>query len=376
MLRILMTPLAFAFILVLSGIAPQAQATDAVSHAAAAPAPAPQPALYWQQTETGDATFHGTWAWDVARQQFNASWNNGASAALKYQRNDRDQVILTRTDYAGSSKGLTARYVGTRTSSGIEGTVEWRWGNNVRRGSWKASVQTPDARGDGQTSPIGLTRARQVFRTMAAQSDIAFRFPRDGCYARAHLMIQRMQPEGLAPMRVWSFAHPDRLHVRTANDPRAYVEWTYHVAPLLKVRGSNGLIYDMVIDPSMFKEPVTVTTWKNAQKRSPSSSEPWISRTRLGQPPLLANGRRAAGSGYWPAADPPEGIDANARRIMTAYKPYEGRTLANPYRVAVAAGASSPPVLDLGALGRPGGLMHGGLSESAGGEELDEHVEG
>jgi hypothetical protein len=172
---------------------------------------------------------------------------------------------------------------------------------------------------------ITLEEAKRLFEIMAKQPDISFGFPVDGCYARAHLMVRRMQALGYRPGKVWTFARSKRqpLVCRTANHPRGYVTWRYHVAPSVRVR-IDKKVYTMVIDPSMFQGPVTVSRWARAQ-RSRNKRTPYMCKTRIGQPPRKPNGRRTAGSGYWPSADPRRGKDYHAERVMRLFKPYEGR---------------------------------------------------
>src|SRR5436309_3191436 len=100
---------------------------------------------------------------------------------------------------------------------------------------------------------------------MAAQGDIAFRYPADGCYARAYLMMQRMRVLVLDPGRAWSISSnpADPLWVSTPNDPSGKVEWWYHVAPTVPVQQPDGSVKDMVIDPSTSDHPVTPEEWMN-----------------------------------------------------------------------------------------------------------------
>ncbi len=165
--------------------------------------------------------------------------------------------------------------------------------------------------------PLTPEQAQKLFDEMAAQPDIAFKFPVDGCYSRAHLMAQRMQAQGVTPGKAWTFASGpgDPLWVNTPNHPDGRVEWGYHVAPTVPVRGADGRTQDMVMDPSMFNRPVTVDEWRDAQHDHPT-----VVQTRLGEPPIPSRG----GSGYWPGADPPEGVDENARETMEDYKRREG----------------------------------------------------
>jgi hypothetical protein len=167
----------------------------------------------------------------------------------------------------------------------------------------------------------------QIFRWLAGQRDIAFRFPADGCYARAHLMIRRLQKQGFKPYKVWTFQNHDPLFVLTSNHPSGHVEWRYHVAPLLRVRFSNGRQSWFVIDPALFKAPATIAQWRDVQKKPGSEYTPFVRLTRLGQAPKDGNGTQLTGSGYWPGADPREGLDAHSAKMMRLYKPYEGRIL-------------------------------------------------
>jgi len=165
--------------------------------------------------------------------------------------------------------------------------------------------------------PMSPPAAAALFAIMASQGDIAFKYPTDGCYARAHLMVQRMQQLGATPGKVWSFAGSptDPLWVTTPNDPAGYVTWGYHVAPTVPVQQPDGTVQDMVIDPSIYDHPVPVGQWKDIQNDSPT-----ISQTQPGQPPP-----GSAGSGYWPAADPVSGADADAAKTMKQFKRMEGQ---------------------------------------------------
>src|SRR5262249_36947437 len=112
---------------------------------------------------------------------------------------------------------------------------------------------------------IGWGRAQVVFQAMASHKEIAFHYPTDGCYSRAHLMCLLMTDQGLRPHKVWAFANGEALTVRTTHDPRGVVQWCFHVAPTLGVRHDNGQIEEVVIDPSLFDRPVTIGEWRAAQ---------------------------------------------------------------------------------------------------------------
>jgi hypothetical protein len=140
-------------------------------------------------------------------------------------------------------------------------------------------------------------------------------------------MAQRLLGMGIQPGKVWAFAQgksfkkfknlPVNLVVRTPHHPAGMVRWSYHVAPTIRVRRADGSVQMMVIDPSLFHEPVTIKKWLAVQTNG--SKKPFVSKTRLGQPPLLPNGKRARGHGYWPANDPGD-PDAHARAKMKEFK--------------------------------------------------------
>jgi hypothetical protein len=123
---------------------------------------------------------------------------------------------------------------------------------------------------------LSPARAQQVFNAMAATSCdpltvpapcIPFLYPDDGCWARAHEMCRLMINQGLSPRKVWidhSTGH--LLHVNTRSNPQCYVEWYWHVAPTLCVRGPTFFrTRRMVLDPSLFTSPVPEATWKGLQ---------------------------------------------------------------------------------------------------------------
>jgi hypothetical protein len=183
-------------------------------------------------------------------------------------------------------------------------------------------------------------QAWAAYRLMAAQKDIAFKFPADGCYARAHLMVRRLQAKGYKPYKVWTFANGDSLQVRTQNDPRGQVTWRYHVAPIIRVRLKDGRQGWYVIDPALFDRPMSIKGWTKVQKKASSQYEPIVRVTPPGKAPVDAGGKQLPGSGYWPGPDPKVGVDRHAAATMKRYKPLEGKL--PPRSVASSASPSAP----------------------------------
>lgn len=116
------------------------------------------------------------------------------------------------------------------------------------------------------------TGAQAVFDALAATSCdpltvpapcIPFRYPDDGCWARASEMCRLMVAMGRDPAKVWIRGD---LEVISQNKPGCHVYWGWHVAPTLCVRGAfPWTVTRMVIDPSLFTTPVTEAQWKAIQ---------------------------------------------------------------------------------------------------------------
>jgi hypothetical protein len=163
---------------------------------------------------------------------------------------------------------------------------------------------------------LSMEQVAMLFFLLSNIDSIAFKFPRDGCYARAQIMANLMSSLGATPQKAWTFASDpsDPLWVNSPNVPEGKVEWGYHVAPTVQVTQPDGSVQSMVVDPSMYDHPVTLDQWVADQH-----DHPHVVQTDPGQPPTTAGG-----SGYWPAPDPAEGADIHAFETMEDYKLREG----------------------------------------------------
>ncbi|MBF0313107.1 MAG: hypothetical protein HQK52_06800 [Oligoflexia bacterium] len=109
---------------------------------------------------------------------------------------------------------------------------------------------------------------QQLFNEIKNRDDIPFRYPADGCFARAHLMADYMAGLGINSMKIFSQSTnpPPMLYAETPNHPSGGVSWRYHVAPVIFVRNASGESLPQVIDPSINKDrPVTPDEWMQAQ---------------------------------------------------------------------------------------------------------------
>jgi hypothetical protein len=75
---------------------------------------------------------------------------------------------------------------------------------------------------------------------------IPFRYIPDGCYARAHMMVDRMQQDGYSAAKIYAIGN---LSAKNSVFPQG-VSWWYHVAPLVLVN-DNGKQRLVVVDPAV-----------------------------------------------------------------------------------------------------------------------------
>jgi hypothetical protein len=109
-------------------------------------------------------------------------------------------------------------------------------------------------------------KAEELFKLLAEDKNVPFRFADEGCYARAHYMAQKLERLGVISGKV--FIEGQYLHVASPESPNKEVYWGFHVASVVKVRVGNK-IENMVFDPSIFSKPVTIAEWEDIQTRPP-----------------------------------------------------------------------------------------------------------
>lgn len=125
--------------------------------------------------------------------------------------------------------------------------------------------------------------AQDLFQQLQAQEHIPFDYPVDCCYSRANEMSRILEAKGIASRKYWLFADLEgRLgkgkslltplkggqpveffNVETGR--REAVEWLYHVAPVVKVRKSDGSLAETILDPSVAGQPVSPEQWRKIQ---------------------------------------------------------------------------------------------------------------
>ena len=84
-----------------------------------------------------------------------------------------------------------------------------------------------------EVSTISYQKATELFRTFSEQKQIPFKYPIDGCYARATEMSRISEKQGVKMARVYSSG---QLQVKTDLPKYPLVQWGWHVAPDLSQR--------------------------------------------------------------------------------------------------------------------------------------------
>lgn len=108
-------------------------------------------------------------------------------------------------------------------------------------------------------------------------STIPFGYAVDGCYARAHKMRQIIIANGYECAK--QFVYGSSLAARSLSG--CCVQWSYHVAPLVRFKNSSGAIELRILDPSLFSAPVAVDTWLNKVKDATCVSSANVTSTAL-----------------------------------------------------------------------------------------------
>lgn len=120
-------------------------------------------------------------------------------------------------------------------------------------------------------STISPSQAQELFgqlcKATALADDwmpqVAFQFPRNYCWARAHLTSHIAATMGVETLKVWLFPPKGAtaFNVATPNDPRGYVQWQFHVASAAQT--DDGRVF--VFDPALFDTAVPEEQWCSVQ---------------------------------------------------------------------------------------------------------------
>ncbi len=111
---------------------------------------------------------------------------------------------------------------------------------------------------------LSLDELNALFDELAANPEIPFRYPVDGCYARAQKMVMLMEEKGIISGKGWIQGD---LYV---DSPMGEINWSYHVAPLVLVKTPKGPV-PYIIDPSLSKKAIPFSEWTAIMMKKPDS---------------------------------------------------------------------------------------------------------
>ena len=107
------------------------------------------------------------------------------------------------------------------------------------------------------------SEAFQVFQSLRNDPKITHELPENNyCTGRALKMGMLLEEKGIYSKKV--FLYDQSMRVPNPFVANETLLWTYHTAPVVKVRRADGPSVDMVFDPSLFAKPVTLETWRSA----------------------------------------------------------------------------------------------------------------
>ena len=116
-------------------------------------------------------------------------------------------------------------------------------------------------------SMFTLIKNQSCGTSTASSPCITFRYPVDGCYARAHKMRQILINNGYDAEKQFVYGN------LKASTGTCCVSWSYHVALLVSYKNASGVTEKRIFDPSLFPGgPVTDAVWRAACANSSCGS--------------------------------------------------------------------------------------------------------
>lgn len=132
--------------------------------------------------------------------------------------------------------------------------------------STTGTIYSPHNKKNIELTVLSEDRLKDVFKKIQDDEDNSFAYPYEGCFARAHKMAMVMDDLGIVSGKAFV---EGQMHFKTKE---AEFTWTYHVASLVLVKKGKKLV-PMIIDPAIFKRPVTHDEWKAFLLKDPKSKK-------------------------------------------------------------------------------------------------------
>jgi hypothetical protein len=245
----------------------------------------------------------------------------------------------------------------------------------------------PAMRANIEITEVTEAEARRLFAEMASlgfwttsdqRAPVPYHHPPDGCYARAHLMADRMTEMGYASQKIFAVSGAGNLEVRTdfagdifetgqtpVSDPACaggefgsqtapVVRWWYHVAPIIHVRNAQGALIEMVIDPSTANGPITIDQWTanmshDAFTRTPLGDVRSVLEKNLGSFPSTTRITYSTDRDqFWPTGpfdeDDPHSAAAQMESVRAQITLYSQRATAHELAAAIRPELRNPTI--------------------------------
>jgi len=116
----------------------------------------------------------------------------------------------------------------------------------------------------GLQQAVSPDRARELFDQLAHAPDIPHDFVDEGCHYRAHVEAQRLEQQGVYSEKIFMVPDGADLRINSSKSPIGFTLAMFHTAPCINVEQPDDTTQRMVIDPSLFDQPVSVDQWQSA----------------------------------------------------------------------------------------------------------------
>jgi len=182
--------------------------------------------------------------------------------AMPYYLNLKERnstEVLKRINNAIEENVPVALYIyeGTKQIARVEKASE----KSTKRFREVLSTEPEFPKTKENLGPIPSLAALNALWSQITSASIPFAYPVDGCFARAHKMRQIIRSNGYDSAKQFAYGN---LAARGLSG--CCVEWSYHVAPVVRSRNPSNVIQVVILDPSLFTGPVSIPTWMNKIK--------------------------------------------------------------------------------------------------------------
>lgn len=110
-------------------------------------------------------------------------------------------------------------------------------------------------------SVVSEPQLKELFEKLK-QEPLAYAYPEEGCYARAHLMAKKLEQWGILSAKLFALGNQYE-EALTIKNPYSleWNHWLYHVAPIIIVQTGEDSYQPVVLDPSLSARPLSMEEW-------------------------------------------------------------------------------------------------------------------